>query len=149
MEPNVSSHDEVKVTFRFVGDTVNPTIITSWIGVEPTEAHYKGDIVDKHPHRKHSTGFWGLTSPLSSELPLEEHLRYLVDILELRESDINRLRDTGLSPNFFCGFFTAKTNLGSFLKIESNTLAKIAQLGTALEIHIYYDEDKHDTDFSA
>jgi hypothetical protein len=149
LKSNKDVRDEVKVTFRFVGNSVNPNTITSWIGIEPTDAHQKGDIVVNHPNRKYPTGYWGLTSPLSSKLPIEEHLNYLLDVLEPQTSGISRLRAAGLSPDFFCGFFTAKTSFGSSMRLESPILAKIAQLGIALEIHVYCDDDREEIDSNA
>lgn len=144
MNPSQSTSDETVVTFRFVGDIVNPPAISSRIGINPTEAYSKGDIVEKHPHRRYPTGYWGLSSLLSSERSLEDHLRYLIDILKPHISAIKKLGDTGVIPNFFCGFFTRNDKLDSFLRLEPDTLFQIAQMGASLEIHIYCDNEKNE-----
>ncbi len=131
------SYEQVEVTFRFVGDSVNPKVITSKIGIQPSKTRVKGDVVEKHPDRTHPTGFWGLDSSISPNCPLEEHLRHLLDILDPQASAIKEFSKVGLCPSFFCGFFTAKAEFGTLVKLEADTLKRVADIGAALELHIY------------
>lgn len=140
MKSSQPSSDETVAVFRFVGDAVNPSMITSQIGIKPTEAHFKGGVVEKHPHRNHPTGYWGLSSVLPAEHSLEEHIKYLLDTLQHHISTIKEIGDTGVVPSFFCGFFTSRNDFGSSLKLNADTLAQIAQMGASLEIHVYRDD---------
>lgn len=93
--------DEVNVTFRFVGDLVDPEMITARLEIVPTDAHHKGDIIEKHPERKYPTGLWSLESQLGSDLPLDQHLRHLLSILEPKASTLAKLKAADFSPEFF------------------------------------------------
>jgi hypothetical protein len=142
LKPTETSYEKVRAAFRFVGDNVNPEEITVRIGIQPSRAHAKGAIIKKHPERTHSIGLWGLDSPILPDRPLEEHLLYLLDELETQVSGIEELKELGLLPSFFCGFFVAGRESGSLIKLESDTLNRIARLGIPLELHIYCcDED--------
>lgn len=133
-------HEEIKVTFCFVGGNVNPGVITAKTDIQPSEAHAKGETVEKHPERTHPTGFWGLNSSLPPNRSLEEHLKDLLNTLEPRSSIIKEFRDIGLNPTFYCGCFTAGTTTS--IKLEANTLQRIADIGASLEYHLYCcDED--------
>jgi hypothetical protein len=137
-----TSYEKVKAAFRFVGDNVDPEAITARIGIQPSRAHAKGDIIKKHPERTHTAGLWGLDSPILPDQPLEKHLQYLLDQLEAQAAGIEELKELGLSPSFFCGFFVAGRESGSLIKLESDTLERVACLGVPLELHIYCcDED--------
>lgn len=133
-------HEEIKVTFRFVGDSVNPEMITLKTGIQPSAAHVRGEVVQQHAERFYPTGFWGLDSSISPACPLEEHLEQLLSVLEQRVSAIRELTDTGIVPTFYCGCFVAGTTASFNLKAD--ILRRIAEIGASLEYHIYCcDED--------
>jgi hypothetical protein len=134
-----NSDHKIKVIFQFVGDKVNPKVITTRLSLQPSEAHHKGDIPTKHPDRVYPSGFWGFESPLSTDLSLEEHLDYLLKILTPHTLAIKELVEIGLVPMFYCGFFSSKDTLSVNLKPE--ILQRIAHLNALLELHIYCDND--------
>lgn len=69
-----SLQNEVKVTARFVGENVNPEIITSKLGIQPSETHVKGELSKKRSKYAWSTGYWGIDSPCSSNQAFEKHI---------------------------------------------------------------------------
>jgi len=139
MIPEINSN-EIKVTFRFIGDHIKPDIITSRLNIFPSEAHAKGDVVQKHPNRFYPTGYWGLNSLIPPEKPLEIHLAYLLNALKLQIIGIRECEKEGFCPQFFCGFFTSSENsTDAFIKIEFDTLKRVVNIGASLEIHLYYD----------
>jgi len=85
LKSNIKLSKEVIVTFRFVGDNVNPDIITAKLGLQPSLAHAKGQVVEKHPEHIYPSGFWELRSSISANRPLEEHLEKLLDRLVLSQ----------------------------------------------------------------
>jgi hypothetical protein len=131
-------HQKVRVTFRFVGDNVDPQEITSLMRMQPSAAHAKGDRVAKHPDRVYPTGFWGLESSIPPDRSLEEHLKRMLSVLEPQASAIRSLERSGLPARFFCGFFIAETDSGAYIEIGPDTLEGIAELRSRLELHIYY-----------
>lgn len=142
MNSSKTSYQEVRVTFRFVGDHVDPQKITSSMQMQPSAAHAKGDRVAKHPDRVYPTGFWGLESSLPLDRSLEEHLKHMLSVLEPRASTIRSLEKSGLSASLFCGFFTAKTDSGTVVELGPDTLGRIADLRSAVELHIYHCDDE-------
>jgi hypothetical protein len=138
LKSNIILSEEVKVTFRFVGDNVNPEVITSTIGLQPSDAHAKGEIVEKQPEQIYPTGFWGLKSSIPPDRTLEEHLENLLDILEPKASLIKKLRDIGLVPNFYCGCFIA--GAATSFSLKADIFQRIANIGASLEYHLYSDE---------
>jgi hypothetical protein len=135
--------NEIKVTFRFVGDSVNPIVITSQIGLQPSAAHAKGEVVEKHPDRIYPSGFWGLESSVPTNRPLEDHLIHLLDVLEPRASAIKELEQTGLVPDFFCGVFIG-ADLEALLRLGTETLGRMVEIGASLELHLYCCEEEKD-----
>ena len=141
MESGTKQSDEIRATLRFVGDNVDPVMITSSIGLQPSRAHAKGDSVKGHPNRIRSTGLWGLDSAISPNCSLEDHLKHLLGVIESRVSIVEELRDIGLSPNFYCGYFAAGAVLRSYIRLETDTLKRIAEIGASLDLHIYCIDD--------
>ena len=141
MESDQTSREEVQATFRFVGDNVNPKMLTSRMGIQPSVAHAKGDTVEKHPDRTYLTGYWGLDSSVLSDQSLEEHLKHLLDALEPYASIIKELRKDGFFPSFFCGIFIIEAGLGTFIKLEPTTLGRMADIGVPLELRVYCCEE--------
>ena len=148
MESGTGPNDQVRVSLRYVGDDVDPTMITSMMGLQPSKAHAKGDPVEGHPDRVRSTGLWGLDSTLPPSCPLESHLKHLLDMMESRISIIEELRTKGLSINFFCGYFAVETLRGSYVRLETHTLERMAVTGASLDLHIYCVETDGETSSS-
>jgi hypothetical protein len=139
MKSSLPLSEEIQVTFRFVGDHVDPKVITSTIELQPSLAHVKGEIPEKHPEHRYPTGFWGIDSSIPSNHALEEHLEILLDILEPKALVIKELADAGLVPDFFCGCFTSRATTS--FKINAETLRRIANIGASLEYHLYWDDE--------
>ncbi|MCK6629793.1 MAG: DUF4279 domain-containing protein [Anaerolineae bacterium] len=135
MKSKITPFEEVKVTFRFVGDNVNPEMITSRVGLQPSAAHEKGEIVKKHPEQVYPTGFWSLDSSIPSDRPLGEHVEQLLSILESKTLILKGLRDIGLVPTFYCGCFITGTTTS--VKIKADILQRMADIGASLEYYLY------------
>lgn len=137
LESVEASNEEVRATFRIVGDNVDPVTITSRIGIQPSKAHIKGSTMTKHPSLVYSTGYWGIDSTVPSDRPLEEHLSYLLDLLEPRALLIKEFKEAGFTMGLYCGFFTSDVGLGSIIELEPDILRRITNIDISLELHIY------------
>ena len=140
MASHIASGDEVAVTFRFVGDTLQPGEITALMALKPTLAHAKGDPVAKHPGRKQPTGYWGLDSTLASSCSLDEHLRHLLSQLESRVATIADIKRRECTASLYCAYFIS-TVTGSLIQLGPDLLERVAALGVPLEVHLYSDID--------
>lgn len=138
MASQIACGNEVSVTFRFLGDALDPDAITASMALKPTEAHTKGEAVPKHPDRKYPTGYWGLESALAPWRSLDEHLKSLLEMLEAREATIETIRRSGCSTSFYCACFV-KTVVDNVVQLDSQILGNLAALGARLELHIYCD----------
>lgn len=137
MKPSKASKMEVQVTVRFVGDHVDPQLLTSKLGIKPSKAHKKGEQTHKQSSSVYPTGYWGIDSPYALDQPFKKHLEYLLDLLEPKISILQQLREIGLCPNVFCGFSPLEEELSTFIDLESNILERIARIGASLDMHIY------------
>lgn len=130
-------HHEVKVTVRFVGDNVEPEMLTSKLGIQPSKTHVKGELSTGRSSHAYPTGYWGIDSPYSSDQGFEEHLEYLLDILEPKLPILKQLEEMGLSPNFYCGFFAAEKDSDIYIRLDPTILERLGRLGASLDFHIY------------
>ena len=102
MEAQTAYDSEVLATFRVVGASLDPEVITAGMALKPTTAHVKGESVPKHPDRKYPTGYWGLDSALESRRPLDDHLKHLLDIIESRQATLEEIKQRGWSMSQPC-----------------------------------------------
>ncbi len=127
--------DKVQLTFRFVGDHVDPQHITEIIGMQPSAVRTKGGVGEAHPERRYPTGYWGIDSNRASEEPLVTHLHSMMDRLASHLNAIHRLKGEGYEPSFFCGLFY--TGVSGYFKLDTQTLSRLAQFEASLEINVY------------
>ena len=140
MQSQTACSNEVSVTFRFLGEALNPEAITARMTLSPTAAHARGESVPKHPERKYATGYWGLDSTLAPSCLLDEHLQHLLARLASRREAIEEIEHSGCSMSFYCAYFM-QTLTNNAIQLDPQTLGGIAALGARLELHIYCDRD--------
>ena len=130
---------EVRARFRCVGRTVDPGKISALLGMEPSTSHTRGDPFPRRPHHKRPYGYWGIESPLPREASLDDHLGYLLDILEPVASRIAEIDFGDFTMGFFCGFFTSGSALGTALELSIETLDRMGRLGIPLNVDVWCD----------
>jgi hypothetical protein len=140
MQSQTACSNEVSVTFRFLGEALNPEAITARMTLSPTAAHARGESVPEHPERKYATGYWGLDSTLAPVCSLDEHLQHLLARLASRREAIKEIEHSGCSMSFYCAYFM-QTRTDNAIQLDPQTLGGIAALGARLELHIYCDRD--------
>ena len=77
---------------------------------------------------------WQLQSPLDSQCPMEEHLLWLLGVLEPKAEVLGLLKRR-FEFEFFCGF-SSGNGQGGFA-LENSVLTRIADLGITIELDLY------------
>lgn len=133
--------DRVEVSLRIVGPTLVPGRITHRLGVDPTFAAQKGDLVDRGGTRiKQNTGIWTYALAQSVEWELDDAIRTLLS----RFPD-NRGVWRELAQDFridlFCGLFLASRNRGTELSPETMLLLAHRHARLGLDIYAVHPSD--------
>lgn len=131
-----------RVSVRFVGPDVDPSLVTSRLGIAPTRAHTRGEALPSHPSRTYPTGVWSLDSGLSETEPLEVQLSSLLNRLEQVANTVRDLTSSGYYCDFFCSHFPDR-NVGR-IELTPRTLSRIAAMGIGLTIDVYTRSDDED-----
>lgn len=127
------------VEYRIRSDNLNPNTITSELALSPSRAFYKGEEYigkSRDPDskviykvlRKRPTGIWVInTKDFSQKSKVEEHIHYLLDILEPQKEKIYSYVNR---DDYLVSFHIRWQPLdghGSY-EIESETLLRMAKL---------------------
>ena len=133
--------DECSVSLRFFGNDLDPNLMTTIMGIDPTISYRKGDIFHgKISDRIQTTGSWRYTTHKSTEIGLEEQINNLFNILP---TDLDVWRDLKkFDPDLFCGLWLKEWNRS--IDLSSDTLMKIGERGLRIGIDIYFDGDETD-----
>jgi len=114
--------------------------ITRLLGLEPTSAWNKGDVVvwkkgDATKERARTFSTWAVHSPLpASDLLLDHHIEALLEMVEPREEVLTQLRRQGCEMGMNCvGEFVS--NPGFHLARE--IISRCASLGLSIDIDFY------------
>jgi len=121
-------------SFRIAGDALSPDRVTEVFGLEPTRCGVKGEQRRPGDRNVSRTSFWLLKCPLSDSLPLTEHLKWLLDVVEPKLSSISAAAE-GSTMTLLCGFSSGNGQGGFTLDVK--TLQRIAGLGVSLSVDLY------------
>jgi hypothetical protein len=121
-------------SFRIAGDALRPDRVTAVFGLEPTRFGVKGERLRPGDRNVSRTSFWLLKCPLSDGLPLTEHLKWLLDVVEPKFSSISAAAEDS-TMMLLCGF-SSGNGQGGFT-LDSKTLQRIAGLGVSLSVDLY------------
>jgi len=129
---------ELKVEFLILGE-IPPEEITKVIGVPPTETWLKGDSILGTPRLQKKNG-WVLAPKIDEKsIDLEDYLQPLLDLLVPRAEEIAKLCDDhNLFSQICCGIDIVDD--APVIDFSRETMAKIAQLKTTLDIDIVLTE---------
>lgn len=140
-EPWIQEQDSgvaVKAAFRVMGPDLEPEVVSQLLGLEPTEAHRRGDPRVGKSGRRYSDfaeGLWGWRPDLAESEPLAEHLRALLDVMEPKAVRLQRLKEMGLRLDLFVGVFGSAGNFA--LILEQELLSRLGRLGADLVLDMY------------
>ena len=129
---------EFIVSFRVMGENLDPGSVSRALGVEPTESHKAGSERPSSGGRKYSPfreGIWCLTSTLGEKATLDEHLDELLSCLSSRRPALNALKNQGFRQDIFVGVFSSDGNTG--FTVSTSIETRLLQLGLKLNFDIY------------
>lgn len=118
-----------KVALRLFSENLDPELVTSLLGRQPTNAWRAGTFLFNRPTK---LGMWSLDSESSDDLDTQ-----IKNILASLSSDMNVWNELTKQhrADFFCGLFLTSDNEG--LTLTPATMAAISQRGLELSLDIY------------
>jgi hypothetical protein len=125
----------IKASFCIYGDTLQPGEIDRDLGLQATNSGLKGERQSKYPRaRPLRTSIWILDSSLDEHLPLQDHLKWLLDALEPK-LDVVRGIAKQYDAKLFCAYSSEHGQGGSFFDVT--LLEQLAKLGVPLVLDLY------------
>lgn len=131
--------------FRLIAHELDPAAVTRALGVQPSKALVKDQLVPGDEGvRRQPTGVWALsTDDRVASSSLERHLTHLLGVLEPAAGPLAELqREYGAVTDFFC-FWMSLTGHGGPM-LSPAVLERIAALGADLEFDFYDASDGGD-----
>jgi len=123
-----------RASLRISGDTLRPDQVSALLGLEATQSGVKGELFSNRHSAVRRTSFWILQSPLSESLPVEEHLQWLLNLIEPKVEFIGSLAEKW-RVDFFCGFSSGNGQGGTIF--DPILLRRLAHLGIPLVLDLY------------
>jgi hypothetical protein len=123
-----------RAALRISGETLRPDQISALLGLEPSQSGVKGERFSTRHSAVRRTSFWLLKSPLNDDLPLAEHLEWLLELIEPKLDLIGSLAEKW-RVDFFCGFSSENGQGG--VTFEPSLLRRLAHLGIPLVLDLY------------
>ena len=115
-----------KASLRFFTNETNVNFISEALNVTATSQHLKGELCSKRNPKssvfKYSV--WIYESSLSDSSELHEHLNELLKFLEVKQADIQAIRNRLTSMDIFC-MFSSENGQGS-AELEAALLKRLA-----------------------
>jgi hypothetical protein len=127
-----------KISLRIMRSELDPDFITELVGVQPDEAHRRGDV---HKTRSgvicspFSEGLWVKESPLDGG-SLEEMVVSLLSLFQERTTVFQELQRMGFRLDIFIGAFMESETAG--FSLSSVLLKQLANLGVTLDFDLYF-----------
>jgi hypothetical protein len=125
----------VRASFRLIGTSLHPPTVSRLLGLTPSHAHAKGDLVSRQSSARHPTGVWLIHSPLPDTASLREQLSVLLEATSEHASELLHLEDSELRADFPCGIHL--TGDSAVLEFDAATLRRIADVNARLGFDIY------------
>lgn len=131
---------ETSVTFRLLGDELDPDEVTSLLGVQPSDSRRKGGTwhTPKGKPMIARTGRWSLEIERAVPGDLSTQIRQLLGRMT---DDLSIWRDltSRFEADFFCGLWLNRWNEGEVLMPD--VLLMLGQRNIKLELDIYSGND--------
>jgi hypothetical protein len=135
----VSSEDGkwYRVSLRLMGDGLPVEEVKTMLRLKPCSLGIKGNHIKDNPvYEKYFTNIWVLKSGTNSDVPFDEQITVLLDLLEPK---IDALKEILSLPNvegeLFLGFGSGNGQGGAFFKKE--LLRRITDFGLSIDLDLY------------
>lgn len=125
-------------TFRVLGEDLDPDDVTRLLGIEPTQALHRGQLVPTSTSvRRQEMGVWLLKSEGKlASTSLERHLLFLLETIEPHAAALRDLRVAQrATADFFCFWLSATGHGGPIFSAE--LMQRVAATGAELGIDFY------------
>ena len=120
-------------TLRVQGANLKPAEFTLLVGVEPSHAHARGDVVSPRVKRVRKEGMWMLDSQALPAAHPEEHIADLLGRLPQRELWLRAVQ--GSRVDLVCSLTVASDH--EAFSVSAQTLARLGELGIELGFEIW------------
>lgn len=143
---NADQRNRSLATLRFVGDHLDPAMISCALGLQPTFSVRKGEAY-RHGRRDRehigTTGVWTLSSDVSVRSDrLQEHLDFIADLLLAQpgrlEAAAKIVEGSGIRVDVFC-FWSGPPE--SEPTIPDSFRRLVAQIGGEVDTDFYPDDE--------
>ena len=129
--------DEYHICLRFFGDDLDPDVVSSMIGAQPTSSCRKGDLFrGKVAERVERTGKWLLSLPEKQGESFEPQIDALLDALT-QDLAVWRELTRKYKTDLLCGVWLRRSNRG--MGLSPRLMARLAERGLHLGLDIYAD----------
>jgi len=107
------------------------------LNVRPTAVHLKGELrSERNPQSsKFEQSLWIYDSSLPDSSTLSEHITHIVNLLELKQGALDKIRARITTMDIFC-MFSSEHGQGS-AELDADILRRLADLRLNLIIDLY------------
>lgn len=124
-----------RAAFCIYGDALQPDEINRDFGLQATNSGLKGEHQSKYPEaRPLRTSIWILNSQLDEHFPLQDHLRWLLDVLEPKLVVVRGIANR-YDARLSCGYSSESGQGGCTFDVA--LLERVAKLGIPLVLNLY------------
>ena len=130
------------ISLRFFGDDLDPDVLSSLLGAQPSTSCRKGDVFHgKVSDRIEKTGKWLLKLPSKPGEPFELRIETLLSGLT---QDLTVWRELAEKYNadVFCGVWLGSSNEG--MELPPRLMTQLAERGLHLGLDIYAPDEDDD-----
>lgn len=128
--------DAASVSLRFFGDELDPALLTTRLGGEPTSSCRKGDVRRGERYDLiEKAGSWRIHTERSEDQSVEAQINGIFDRLT-DDLEVWREMTARFGGDLFCGIWLKDVNRG--IEMSPQTLQRIAERGLVLGLDIYY-----------
>jgi Domain of unknown function (DUF4279) len=120
-------------TLRVQGSNLEPREFTALVGVEPSHAHARGELVSPRVTRVRKEGMWMLDSQALPEASPEEHIADLLGRLPQRELWLRAVQ--GLRVDLIFSLTVASDH--EAFSLSAQALGRLGELGIELAFEIW------------
>ena len=127
-----------RVSLRLMGDNLPVEEIESRLGLTAASFGRKGEHLRGDPrYAKYQTNVWVSTYLVDSDVPFEEQISGLLDVLEPRLDALKEILSfSDVTAELFLGFGSSKSGQGGAV-FSSELLRRVADCGLSLSLDLY------------
>jgi hypothetical protein len=128
---------EYTASFQVSGEELEPSSVSEILGLARSHEIRMGEprVVRGRIAGQARRGVWSLDSDAGERTTLEEHLDWILLVLQDRGPALSKLRSLGFVVEVFVGVFDV--DAGSEVLLDSRRLLELGRLGIDLRLDLY------------